>query len=444
MEARTWELPDDFKAVLIERYGSAFASALLEGFNQPAGISIRLHPHKGVVPEGARGPFLHCPYGYSLPERPVFTLDPAFHAGAYYVQESSSMLLHWVMGQLNRPHRVLDLCAAPGGKSLLALDYLLEGGWLWSNEVHPKRFSALQENLQRWGMPQVVCSQRTPAFLAKHLPDTFDWVVLDAPCSGEGMFRKDSFACSQWSRELGNQCARTQKEILEAARTLVSPGGYLIYSTCTLNPDENEFQVRDSLQGEGWECIELIDAESFGAHADRLGLGYYAFPGIGPGEGFYFSIWQKPGGGVAREVRKPSVKAHLLPNDWIWESSSEVNSEDVRGSVFLRHPEASELAQALGQHADFIGVQVSESGQMAHSAALLSGLKGGATVALDESDALMYLQGLALPGNEAIPRGQVMVQWKGLGLGWAKNIGSRFNNQLPKFRRIRMAVPKKP
>jgi 16S rRNA C967 or C1407 C5-methylase (RsmB/RsmF family) len=441
MEAEFSPLPAGFAQELTARFGAEQAERILHVLNNPAGISLRLHPQKPFLPNEAKGPFAHFEFGYSLKDRPVFTLDPAFHAGGYYVQEAASMLLNAVMQQLEKPRRVLDLCAAPGGKSLLALDFLQEQGWLWSNEVNVKRFSALQENLERWAMPQVVCSQRNPAYLANLLAENYDWVVVDAPCSGEGMFRKDNFARTQWSHALGIQCAGMQQELLEYARKLTSPGGYLIYSTCTMNPAENEWQMKQSLQAFGWECVPLEFPESWGLVEDSLRFGFYSFPGIGPGEGFYFSVWRKPGGGEVRGVKRSDSVIYEFPGGWNWKGRSDLQLDAKGDSVFLIHPEAADYARMAGQHVDYIGIKISEAGVMQHGAAFLPGLSGERIFELDKTKSLEFLQGQALPGQSDLERGQFLMRWSGLGLGWAKHIGSRFNNLVPKGRRIRIRFP---
>ena len=182
--------------------------------------------------------------GYYLSERPQFTLDPLFHAGCYYVQEASSMFVENVLQQyVSRDSVVLDLCAAPGGKSTLISQFLGDEGLLVSNEVVRQRVFILSENIQKWGNGNTVVTHNQAADFGMRLPGVFDCMLVDAPCSGEGMFRKDDGAISEWSQENVDACVVRQRKILQDAWDALRPGGILIYSTCTFNPWENEDNV---------------------------------------------------------------------------------------------------------------------------------------------------------------------------------------------------------
>ncbi|MBO4986505.1 MAG: RsmB/NOP family class I SAM-dependent RNA methyltransferase, partial [Paludibacteraceae bacterium] len=182
--------------------------------------------------------------GYYLSERPQFTLDPLFHAGCYYVQEASSMFVECALQQyLSRDSVVLDLCAAPGGKSTLISQYLGDAGLLVSNEVVRQRVFILSENIQKWGNGNTVVTHNQAADFGMRLPSLFDCILVDAPCSGEGMFRKDDGAISEWSEKNVNACVERQRKIVQDVWDALRPGGLLIYSTCTFNPWENEENV---------------------------------------------------------------------------------------------------------------------------------------------------------------------------------------------------------
>ena len=185
-----------------------------------------------------------CEQGRYLSERPKFTYDPLFHAGAYYVQEASSMFVWQALSQLvEQDALVLDLCAAPGGKSTAIAQYLSENGFLVSNEYVPQRAHVLVENITKWGAPNCVVTNNAPRHFEK-LKTRFDAILVDAPCSGEGMFRKDERAREEWSPANVDMCVERQREILESAWKVLKPGGVLIYSTCTFNSHENEEQVQ--------------------------------------------------------------------------------------------------------------------------------------------------------------------------------------------------------
>jgi 16S rRNA C967 or C1407 C5-methylase (RsmB/RsmF family) len=214
--------------------------AFQEALAKPPRTTIRLHPEKGknLYPEAS--PVSWHPRGRVLAERPNFALEPAWHAGAYYVQEASSMSVRVFLPE-RRPLRVIDLSAAPGGKSTLLLDELgLTGGLLIANDPDSHRRAALAENLARWAIPAYLITGRDPAWWAEHYPSAFDVVLLDAPCSGEGLWRKTPSLSQTWRPEEVHFCSRRQRRLLSAAKTLVAPGGHLIYSTCTFAPEENE------------------------------------------------------------------------------------------------------------------------------------------------------------------------------------------------------------
>ncbi|MDR1585712.1 MAG: RsmB/NOP family class I SAM-dependent RNA methyltransferase, partial [Prevotellaceae bacterium] len=193
---------------------------------------IDMHPSEELVP--------WCEKAYYLQERPLFTADPLLHAGAFYVQEASSMFLYQAVKQhFPSAKRTLDLCAAPGGKSTLLLQSLPDDGLLVSNEIIRSRAHILAENITKWGNPNAVVTNNSPADFGK-LPGYFDAVVVDAPCSGEGMFRKDADAAGEWSLQLVNLCAERQREIVSSVWKALKPDGILVYSTCTFNREENE------------------------------------------------------------------------------------------------------------------------------------------------------------------------------------------------------------
>ena len=239
-------LPPAFEQRIRRQLGSE-TEAFLQALNAPAPVSIRLNPGKTPIPAdpGTTGngtrPVPWCPEGLYLPERPAFTLDPLLHGGAYYVQEASSMFLAHVLRQLlpAAPVRMLDLCAAPGGKSTLAASLLPPGSLLVANEVIRSRAAILRENIIKWGQDNIVVTNNDPAGFAP-LEGAFDLILVDAPCSGEGMFRKDPAAIAEWSEANARLCAERQRRILADIWQCLRPGGTLVYSTCTYNPDEDE------------------------------------------------------------------------------------------------------------------------------------------------------------------------------------------------------------
>ena len=210
-------IPQAFKDNLQAHFNLEVVKQVLDGINSPASISVRNHPNK-LEPKHFEGmPIPWSETGVLLEARPSFAQDPLFHAGCYYVQDSSSMILEQVLKQLsfNTDEGLLglDMCAAPGGKTLIASDFLTENGVLISNEIDGKRNAVLRENVLKWGASNAIITQLSSSNFHEN-NGLFDFVILDAPCSGEGMFRKDSFAIEQWSESLVYQCQKTQCSIL--------------------------------------------------------------------------------------------------------------------------------------------------------------------------------------------------------------------------------------
>lgn len=292
-------LPDKFKSLneLIVDDWSGFEAAHAE--LSPA--SIRINTNKiHEKPQLAQIPW--CQNGYYLPERPNYTLDPLFHAGAYYVQEPGSMLLSSVLQQLEidkADPKVLDLCAAPGGKSTLLLDWLDGNGLLVSNEVIGKRARILEENLAKWGHANRIVSNSDPNHFAR-CGEIFDVVVVDAPCSGEGMFRKEIDAREMWNPDLVEHCHLRQCRILTEAWNCLRPGGYLVYSTCTYNTRENESSILELIDHKGGVSVpmnfekdwNISESQNQGVH------GYRCFPHRLKSEGFFISVLRKTGSSV--------------------------------------------------------------------------------------------------------------------------------------------------
>lgn len=275
-------------------------------------VSIRLNPDK---PEHSFSNLEKVPWhpqAYYLEARPNFTLDPFFHAGHYYVQEASSMILSQVIEQLdiNKNSLCLDFCAAPGGKSSLLLDYLSDQGILHAHEFNGVRASVLKQNLHRWGRANTIISAgRTDQFIASGLQ--YDLILVDAPCSGEGMFRKEEKAIEQWNKNKVEQCSLMQRDVLTKAFQLCKPGGYIIYSTCTYNRIENE-EICQSTMPSNFISLD-IDLNKFPLHKSQYKniLTYRCLPHRIKGEGFSFTIFQNTNSnvpfayqGVTRNIKK--------------------------------------------------------------------------------------------------------------------------------------------
>ncbi|MDE6715609.1 MAG: RsmB/NOP family class I SAM-dependent RNA methyltransferase, partial [Muribaculaceae bacterium] len=229
-------------------------------------VSVRRNSRKTMGFASAFEPVPWCSKGAYLSERAPFTFDPLLHAGCYYVQDASSMIYEYIVSRLRslsgeKPVKYLDLCAAPGGKTTAALDALQDDDFVVANEINTARARILSENITKWGAHNCYLSSTDSAKYAK-IGEFFDIIVVDAPCSGEGMMRKDDDAVAQWSESLIKECAARQREIIDNAWQSLLPGGYLIYSTCTFNRLENE----DILN----YLIDEYEAESIDMHLESM------------------------------------------------------------------------------------------------------------------------------------------------------------------------------
>ena len=381
-----------FIDLLEESVGKENAAAVADTFSRPPSVSVRMNPAKAAeCPFDGASPVPWSPHGYILAERPSFTLDPLFHAGCYYVQDSSAMAVGEVFrrllpGTCQSHPRVLDLCAAPGGKTTDLAASLRErfgdGFSLVANEVIHSRFTALRNNVATWGDRRVGVLSRDPSALGSR--ELFDIVLADVPCSGEGMFRKDPEALRQWSLRNVEMCAARQRTILSGIWPALRPGGLLIYSTCTFNHLENDDNA-------AWAVGALPGARRIGLEpfAESItptpGGGLLMLPGLVPGEGQYVAAIAKDG----------------------------TPEGPVPGDIF----------RALGADIPAAGAP-----------------EGLPRWEIDLPTARQYLHGDALRLPEDAPSGLLTLTYRGQRLGEAKNLGKRCNNLYPKGLRIRMDV----
>lgn len=441
--------------------GADASGQFLEALKAPTPVSIRLNPRKtltqpdGIAPTAGDEVPWH-PQGRYLPERPVFTLDPAFHAGAYYVQEASSMFLHEVLRQtvdFTQPRKILDLCAAPGGKSTLLASMMDGKGLLVANETIRTRTNALRENLEKWGYPNVaVTSAEAEDFAA--LEGWFDVVVADAPCSGEGLFRKDPDAVAEWSPEQVTLCSARQKRILGAAVEALAPGGILVFSTCTYNESENGENVAWLTQNFDLEPLSLEVPAAWGV--DARGGGYQFFPHKLRGEGFFIAALRKTDGHTKKHQTSGGFRSlsalpkNLIPALARWQHAN-------AGARFFQTQTGSILALTATLENDYLildkylkikwfGTPVGEmKGRDLvpdHALALsLSMAPDFPAVDVNLEQALRFLKKETFDLPEGAPTGWLLVRFGGLNLGWIKALPNRMNNYLPPERRIRMEIP---
>lgn len=379
-------LPEDFVRLMHEHYEAETAEALCKALEttEPE-VSVRLNPRKLSAEDLlASNPDLEpvpwCPDAFYLKERPAFTFDPLLHAGAYYVQEASSMFVAEVLRRFmpfENPLVALDLCAAPGGKSTLLQSLLPDGSLLISNEPIAKRSQVLAENMQKWmtglpeAAPQSIVTQNFPAEFGA-LTNGVDVLLTDVPCSGEGMFRKDEGAIREWSLENVTLCKQRQQNILQDIWHTLKSGGLLIYSTCTFNRLEDEDNVRYFCDEMGGFCL-------FGRHF---------LPGRDRGEGFYLAV-----------IKKDGNEAFSAEND------IQKTAEKVRRTLKVLFDSANTPQPE------------------------------GPRIELSYKEALQYLRREAL--RIEAPKGPVTLCYRGLVLGQGKGVGNRINNLYPENWRIR-------
>lgn len=411
------EIPEGFINQMETILGTEETEKLTNELKQPSPISIRINRRKikdfnTVLDRFGTERVTQVPWcasGFYLSKRPLFVLDPLFHAGAYYVQEAASMIYEKITEDLIKGGdlktngkgglKILDMCAAPGGKTTAILNGLAATGTdsylLIANEYDSKRVRILKENLDKWGDPNVIVTNSSSNLYAE-LEDTFDIVAVDAPCSGEGMMRREAAARSQWSLKLIEKCSSLQKDILANAVKALKPGGILIYSTCTFNKTENEDNA--SWLAKQFGLNEIMHPRRFYPHRERC-------------EGLFVTAF-----------RKPEEEAGLR---------EEAGTETLRRKI-----------KAVGIKIVSDGIQQTErkgNTEIPSSRQVLSYLYDKSlfpSAELPETDAVSYLRRNTVVLPEDTPEGYVAVTFRGLPMGLVKNLGSRANNLYPSEWRI--------
>lgn len=417
-------------------------------------VSIRINPKKGTkAPETSRVSWSET--GYYLPERLSFTFDPLFHAGAYYVQEASSMFLEQAIRTfVSEPVKCLDLCAAPGGKSTHLLSTLPEGSLLVSNEVIRSRSNILAENITKWGNPNNIVTNNDPEEIGR-LTHLFDVIVTDVPCSGEGMFRKDTDSTGEWSVANVNLCASRQRRIIHDIWDALKPGGLLIYSTCTYNTEEDEDNIHYILEELGAEALTIPVKEEWQiTGALRYDHPVYRFfPHKTKGEGFFLAALRKAPGDTneirpknknKKEKGKASPAVPSQVNNWI-EGADKFRFELINDTIQAIPSAHYETWQLIAAQLRIVtaGIRIGElKGKdilPAHSLALSTALNREAFTSVEISweDAVKYLKKEVLLLPEDTKKGYVLVCYNGFPLGFVKHLGNRANNLYPQEWRIR-------
>jgi 16S rRNA C967 or C1407 C5-methylase (RsmB/RsmF family)/NOL1/NOP2/fmu family ribosome biogenesis protein len=427
--------------------------------------SIRLNPNKiyNRQPEIYNFQSGRVPWnenGYYLPERPSFTLDPLFHAGAYYVQEASSMFLEEVLKQtvdLSQPLKVLDLCAAPGGKSTLIQSIISAESLLVSNEVIKSRVNILSENITKWGAANVIVTNNDAADF-KRLPGYFDMIVVDAPCSGSGLFRKDPNAINEWSENNVALCAQRQQRILADIMPSLKDGGVLIYSTCSYSQQEDEAiadWLVDELKVENvqlkvnveWGIVETVSEKS-------NSFGYLFYPDKVKGEGFFIAAFSKPvselktyPSATLRTKNKNKKEAFVSEREVEALKPYLLNTDDFffikQNEEVIALPLHLEQELAIIQSALYIkkagvklGALIRNELIPAHELAVSNIINTLLPkLEIDIETALQYLRKVDITVESEL-RGWVLLTHQQLPLGWIKVMPNRTNNYYPKEWRI--------
>ncbi|MGM9796888.1 MAG: rRNA cytosine-C5-methyltransferase [Parabacteroides sp.] len=447
-------LPTDFvtrtQALLGETY-PLFEAAL----QKTPSVSLRINKAKGTTIPQKANPVAWCKTGFYLPERLTFTFDPLFHSGAYYVQEASSMFLEQaIQTYVKEPVCCLDLCAAPGGKSTLLASCLPEGSLLVSNEVIRSRSYILAENLTKWGDPNCVVLNNDPVTIGETLPHFFDVIVTDVPCSGEGMFRKDSESTQEWSIEHVQLCATRSRRIIHDIWKALKPGGLLIYSTCTYNTEENEENIHYFVEELDAEPLAIPISEAWQICGSlRYSYPVYRFfPHRVPGEGFFLAALRKKEGTIIssnktkRKKEKkvtPAIPSHIIqflkePQQYqfVWKENK-----------LIAYPKVIEepISQLINSHLRLLstGILIGElKGKdfiPAEELALSTALNPVAfpKIELTWEESISYLRKEAIILPTETPRSNVIVCFHGYPLGFVKHLGNRSNNLYPAEWRIR-------
>ena len=454
-------LPEQFISRMQRELGVAEAEVLCAALETEPSTSVRLNPAKMAEQKWGGGRVAWSDYGYLLGERPAFTLDPDFHAGAYYVQEASSQFAGYIVSMAVGGAdacmglRVLDMCAAPGGKSTHYATLVGERGLVVANEINRSRAAVLADNARKWGLGNMVVTCNDSARVAD-FEEWFDVVAVDAPCSGEGMFRKSDEACEQWSEANVAMCAERQWEILQNAFRSLKPGGVLLYSTCTFNRTEDEDVVGRACEEFGDELLAVDDipiGDDWGVVTGREGVfqTFRFFPHRLTGEGMFMAVARKAGLATSRR-RMPKARRKVMEavdkrtaqelSRWVKESEQMrffAAGDTLYGCRKEHYDEVEALAGTLAVIYSGVAMGQVFKGKLKPDGALAlyAGVNHDAVACceVDEQEALKFLRKQDMDAAQ-FSEGVNMVLYGGRPLGFVKRVGARVNNMYPNSLRI--------
>ena len=405
-------LPQEFIDYTSALFGPEHWQRFLKALDEKSTTSIRFNPWKyrqeQIFPNTKPVPW--CSQAYWLEERPNFTLDPLLHAGVYYVQEAGSLFLdHVLRHYVNAPVLALDLCAAPGGKSTLMRAALPQGSMLVSNEPDRRRANILLENMLKQGHPDVLVTHNLPHDFQK-TNWTFDVILVDAPCSGEGLFRKDEGAIKEWSLANVSFCQKRQRKILEDIWPCLRPGGVLVYSTCTFNTKENEENVRFIMEELGAEILPVPikpEWQITGSLLEGWDKPVYRFiPGLTQSEGLFMAVLRKKGENTAPAILPSSARRFAQANKLIHLLSDGEQKPEQKGKEQI--PTTAQALSLNFHKENYPHIELT----------------------LEQAQQYLHREALLLPAGA--PQGFVIVTYKKHPLGFMKNLGDRANNLYPK------------
>ena len=424
-------LPEAFLNRMKSQLGVEY-DAFLASLERPRAVALRFNPLKGERPTlpfvTQNVPWEPLGFYYDPQSRPG--LHPYHEAGVYYLQEASAMSAVSLL-QPQPGEKICDLCAAPGGKSTQIAAAMAGKGFLLCNEIHPQRARILSRNIERMAVANALVTNETPAALARKYPGFFDRVLVDAPCSGEGMFRKEEAAVTDWSQDAVQHCANRQREILESAAVLLKPGGRLVYSTCTFAPEENEQTVMYFLEKHPEFSPEQVQAPWFTPAGQGM---WRLWPHKLLGEGHFVAVLRKNGGEDGEMPTEPAQKLPKVFTDFA--SSLDIWLPEGKavqfGSSLYWAPEG--MPQLRGIKVLRPGMELGEMKkdrfEPAHALALwLKSCRNTHDLPADGEQIAQYLHGVTVPSGK---KGWCLVTVDGYSIGWGKGDGKVLKNHYPK------------
>jgi 16S rRNA C967 or C1407 C5-methylase (RsmB/RsmF family) len=447
----------DIATILIKsigKYCDINAAEFINSFNEKPNVAIKINPFKKSENLSDYLPIAEkvqwCDEAYYLNTRPDFYKDPLFYAGAYYVMDPASMFIDYIFKYLNILDnvKILDIAAAPGGKSIVVDSLLTDNSILWANDISYNRAKVLDYNLAKWGKANyIVSSAKVNDFFS--LKNQFDVVLLDAPCTGSGFFRKYESWQDNFSENYINLCAQRQKDILKNIFDIIPMDGYLIYSTCSYTAEENE-DIAKWVIDNGFEEIKLPIPAEWGIVASEYG--YRFFQHLSKSEGFYYAIFRKNHFNSESKQLNYLNKKNLNPIKLIpiskLNDSGYINlTEDLTLKKFGKNINLITKNIDYWFTKDFIyfngkilslGTNYIEENKTIPSPQFALSIYKASdipSIALSLSEAQMYLQKLSFPIDAA--EGIYLVKYNNLALGWIKIMNDgRINNYYPAEWRI--------